>query len=126
MTGDSRRYCKRMSPRLAKTLFLLRIGIYFLLPSGQRNIEIIRIGRQRSQATFINLRMSLPRDEDSKSEQAQLLVNRMSRRLCETETLGSGRYSTKFYSERLFPKDQPSAILYTFMKEKVPISYTFH
>ena len=65
--------------------------------SKSRNKHVVKIscyklGRE-AKPDSSNLRMLLQRDEDSKTEQARLLmllVNRMSRRLCETETLGAG------------------------------------
>ena len=92
-------------------------------------ISCYKLGRE-AKPDSSNLRILLPRDEDSKTEQApllMLLVNRMSRRpLCETETLGAGGeggYSTKFYTGRLHPKDQPLTVYTFFERKDTPFVY---
>ena len=106
--------------------------------SKSRNKHVVKIscyklGRE-AKPDSSNLRMLLQRDEDSKTEQARLLmllVNRMSRRLCETETLGAGWgggrgggwYSTKFYTERLHPKDQHLTVYTFFERKDTPFVY---
>ena len=38
----------------------------------------------------------------------------------------SGGHSSKFYTGRVHPEVQTLTLLYTFLIEKVPLSYTFH
>ena len=109
--------------------------------SKSRNKHVVKIscyklGRE-AKPDSSNLRMLLQRDEDSKTEQARLLmllVNRMSRRLCETETLGAGwggggggegGTQQSFIRRGYTQRTNPSPFI-PFLKEKIPLSYTFH